>query len=140
MINKVFLLGRLGHSPEVKHLENGGVVANMSLATSETWRDKESGEKNERTEWHKIVAFGKTAEIAERYLEKGDQIHVEGKIQSRKWTDREGQTRYAFEIVANSIQMLGGKRKQERENQAAERVGETPPRPVPPDLDDDIPF
>ena len=108
-INKVILVGHLGKDPEVRYSPNGGAVANITLATSESWKDKTSGEKQERTEWHRVAFFGRLAEIAGEYLKKGAQIYVEGRLQTRKWQDKEGKDRYTTEIVANEMQMLGSR-------------------------------
>ena len=108
-VNKVILLGNLGKDPEVKYMPNGNAVANITLATSETWNDKSSGEKQEKTEWHRVVFFGKLAEIVGQYLKKGSKIYVEGKLQTRKWQGQDGQDRYTTEIIADEMQMLGGR-------------------------------
>lgn len=108
-INKVILVGNLGKDPEVRYSPSGQAVANATLATSESWKDKNTGEKQERTEWHRVVFFGRLAEIAGEYLKKGAQIYVEGRLQTRKWQDKEGQDRYTTEIVANEMQMLGSR-------------------------------
>lgn len=108
-INKVILIGNLGNDPEVRYTSGGSAVANVSLATTESWRDKESGEQQEKTEWHRIVFFGRLAEIVSEYLKKGSQIYVEGRLQTRKWQDKEGHDRYTTEIVANEMQMLGSR-------------------------------
>ena len=108
-VNKVILVGHLGKDPEVRYSPNGGAVANITLATSESWKDKTSGEKQERTEWHRVAFFGRLAEIAGEYLKKGAQIYVEGRLQTRKWQDKEGKDRYTTEIVANEMQMLGSR-------------------------------
>lgn len=105
-VNKVILVGNLGKDPEVRYMPSGGAVANLTLATSETWRDKATGENQERTEWHRVVMFGRLGEIAGEYLRKGAKIYVEGKLQTRKWQDQNGQDRYTTEIVANEMQML----------------------------------
>ncbi|MCI5061396.1 single-stranded DNA-binding protein [Algiphilus sp.] len=107
-INKVILVGNLGQDPEVRYTANGTAVANLRIATTESWRDKQSGEQRENTEWHTVVLFGKTAEIASQYLKKGRQVFIEGKLQTRKWQDKSGNDRYSTEIVANDMQMLGG--------------------------------
>lgn len=112
-VNKVILVGHLGQDPEVRYMPNGGAVANLTLATSETWRDKVDGEMREHTEWHRVVVFGKLAEIASEYLRKGAQVYIEGQLRTRKWTDQSGQDRYTTEIVVNvggTMQMLGGRR------------------------------
>jgi single-strand DNA-binding protein len=108
-VNKVILVGNLGRDPEVRYSPNGQAVANATLATSESWKDKTSGEKQERTEWHRVVFFGRLAEIAGEYLKKGAQIYVEGRLQTRKWQDKDGHERYTTEIVANEMQMLGSR-------------------------------
>ncbi len=107
-VNKAILVGRLGKDPETRYMTNGEAVTNVSLATSETYKDK-NGEKQERTEWHNLVFYRRLAEIAGEYLKKGAQIYVEGRIQTRKWQDKEGKDRYTTEIVVNEMQMLGGK-------------------------------
>lgn len=108
-INKVIILGNLGGDPEVKYMPNGDAVANITVATSETWKDKGTGQQQERTEWHRIVAFRKLAEIMGEYLRKGSQVYIEGKLQTRKWQDQNGQDRWTTEIVAEDMQMLGGR-------------------------------
>lgn len=106
-VNKVILVGRLGQTPEVKFTPSGAAVANFSVATNETWVDK-SGQKQERTEWHRIVVWGKTAELCQQYLTKGRQVYLEGKLQTRQWQDKDGQTKYTTEIQAQTVQFLGG--------------------------------
>ena len=108
-VNKVFLIGRLGQDPEVKFTQSGTAVVNFSLATSETWKDKDSGEKNEKTEWHKVVAWRRLAEICGEYLHKGSQVYIEGKLQTRSWEDQDGNKRWTTEVVANQMTMLGSK-------------------------------
>jgi single-strand DNA-binding protein len=108
-INKVILIGNLGDDPEVRYTQGGSAVANVRLATTESWKDKESGEKQERTEWHRVVFFGRLAEIVAEYLKKGSQVYVEGSIRTNKWQDKEGKDRYTTEIIANEMQMLGGR-------------------------------
>ncbi|MGD2140293.1 MAG: single-stranded DNA-binding protein [Burkholderiales bacterium] len=107
-VNKVILIGNLGRDPEVRYMPSGDPMVNISLATTDNWRDK-SGEKQEKTEWHRVVMFGKVAEIAGEYLKKGSQAYFEGRLQTRKWTDKEGQDRYTTEIVADRMQMLGSR-------------------------------
>ena len=107
-VNKVILVGRLGKDPETRYMTNGEAVTNVTLATSENWKDK-SGEKQEKTEWHNLVFYSRLAEVAGEFLKKGSQIYVEGKIQTRKWQDKEGKDRYTTEILVNEMQMLGGK-------------------------------
>ncbi len=108
-INKVILVGNLGKDPEVRYTANGGAVANITIATSEGWKDKQTGQQQERTEWHRVVLFNRLGEIAGEYLKKGSQVYIEGKIQTRKWQDQSGQDRYTTEIVANELQMLGSR-------------------------------
>ena len=112
-INKVILVGNLGSDPEVRYMPNGGAVANITLATSESWRDKATGEQREKTEWHRVALFGKLAEVAGEYLRKGSQVYVEGQLQTRKWQDQNGQDRYTTEVVVQGysgvMQMLGGR-------------------------------
>ncbi|EBE6456744.1 single-stranded DNA-binding protein SSB2 [Salmonella enterica] len=109
-VNKVILVGNLGQDPEVRYMPNGGAVANLTLATSESWRDKADGEMREHTEWHRVVVFGKLAEIASEYLRKGAQVYIEGQLRTRKWTDQSGQDKYTTEVVVGqngTMQMLG---------------------------------
>lgn len=108
-INKVILVGHLGQDPEVKYMPSGGAVANVSVATSDQWKDKQTGEMRDRTEWHRVVFFNRLAEIVGEYLRKGSQVYVEGRLQTRKWQDQNGQDRYTTEIVASEMQMLGGR-------------------------------
>ena len=108
-INKVVIIGTLGRDPEIKYTASGSAVVNINVATNESWKDKNTGEMNERTEWHRIVMFGKLAEIAAQYLKKGSQAYFEGRLQTRKWQDQNGQDRYTTEIVANEMQMLDRK-------------------------------
>ena len=105
-VNKVTLIGNLGNDPEVRYGASGNAVANVSLATTESWRDKDSGEQQEKTEWHRVVFFGKLAEIVGEYLKKGRQVYVEGRLQTNKWQDKEGNDRYSTEIVANDVKFL----------------------------------
>lgn len=105
-INKVILIGNLGKDPEIRYTPSGGAVANMTIATSESWKDKNTGENQERTEWHRVVMFNRLGEIAGEYLKKGSKVYIEGKLQTRKWQDQQGQDRYTTEIVANEMQML----------------------------------
>jgi len=139
-VNKVILIGNLGANPEMRFTQGGQAVANLRIATSERWTDK-NGQKQEHTEWHRVVLFGKQAEIVGQYLTKGRQIYIEGRIQTRQWQDQQGQKRYTTEIVAQRVQMLGG-----RGERAPEEAGATVPADegVPADFgggpDDDIPF
>lgn len=153
-VNKVILVGNLGQDPEVRYMPNGGAVANITLATSETWRDKQTGENRELTEWHRVVLFGKLAEVAGEYLRKGSQVYIEGQLRTRKWQGTDGQDKYTTEIVVNTggtMQMLGG-----RGNNAGGQQGSQSQQPAasgsggqgmqqaqntsPADFDDDIPF
>ena len=118
-VNKVILVGNLGADPETRYMPNGDAVANIRLATTESWKDKSSGEKKEITEWHRVVFYRKLAEIVGQYLKKGSSVYVEGRIRTRKWQDKEGQERYTTEIEANEMQMLGG-----RQNASMSSVGE----------------
>jgi single-strand DNA-binding protein len=153
-VNKVILVGNLGADPETRYMPSGDAIANIRLATTDTWKDKTSGEKKEQTEWHRVAFFGKLAEIAGQYLKKGSQVYIEGSLRTRKWQDKEGQERYTTEIRADTMQMLGSR----------QGMGDAPPREAPPaggarrqepqgapsndgssgggfgDMDDDIPF
>jgi single-strand DNA-binding protein len=108
-INKVILIGNLGADPETRAMPSGTTVANLRIATSESWRDKQSGEQQERTEWHRVALFGRLAEIAGEYLRKGSQVYIEGSLRTRKWQDKQGNERYSTEIIGNELQMLGGR-------------------------------
>jgi single-strand DNA-binding protein len=146
-VNKVIIVGNLGRDPEVRYLPEGGAITNISVATTDTWKDK-SGEKQERTEWHRVAFFGKLAEIAGEYLKKGSQIYVEGALRTRKWQDKEGKERYTTEIVADRMQMLGsrggGSEPMAREPAAAASGGGKPQAKKGggafDEMDDDIPF
>jgi len=140
-LNKAILIGNLGRDPEVRYTPSGLAVANFSIATSETWTNKE-GEKETRTEWHRIVAFGKLGEICGEYLAKGKQIYIEGRIQTRDWEDKDGVKRYTTEIVANEMQMLGGRGGSASfSGDSAPASASAAPAPVEAgDFDDDIPF
>ncbi|MGC1062855.1 single-stranded DNA-binding protein [Pantoea agglomerans] len=153
-VNRVILVGHLGQDPEVRYLPNGGAVANITLATSESWRDKQTGENKEVTEWHRVVLFGKLAEVAGEYLRKGSQVYIEGQLRTRKWQDQGGQERYTTEVTVNvggTMQMLGGKQEggqgnrpqQNQQQRPQQQSGQsTPPanNEPPMDFDDDIPF
>ncbi|NVK23149.1 MAG: single-stranded DNA-binding protein [Kangiellaceae bacterium] len=148
-INKVILVGNLGKDPEVRYTPDGRAIANITLATSETWKDKNTGQQQEKTEWHRVVIFGKLAEIAGEYLRKGSQVYFEGKLQTRKWQDQSGQDRYTTEVVidiSGSMQMLGGRSGGEAsfgggQQQSAPQQQQAPAAPVmDDDFDDDIPF
>lgn len=130
-VNKVILVGRLGGDPDMRYMPNGKAVANMTVATSESWKDKD-GQKQEKTEWHKVVMFDKVAEVCGEYLKKGREVYFEGRIQTRKWQDKDGNDRYTTEIVAKEMQMLGSKND-------APQGSESPTDGTPPDMED-IPF
>ena len=108
-VNKVILIGNLGADPETRAMPSGTTVANLRVATSESWRDKQSGEQQERTEWHRVAFFGRLAEVAGEYLRKGSQVYIEGSLRTRKWQDKQGNERYSTEIIGNDLQMLGGR-------------------------------
>lgn len=130
-VNRVILIGNLGADPEVRYMQNGDAVANVSLATKESWKDRNTGEKQERTEWHRVVFFGKIAEIVKQYLRKGSQIYVEGKLRTRKWQTPEGQDRYTTEVVVDlngTMQMLGSR--QEQGSGSSVPFDDEPPYPV----------
>ncbi|MGU3448657.1 single-stranded DNA-binding protein [Enterobacteriaceae bacterium C34A] len=132
-INKVIIVGNLGQDPEVRYMPNGGAVANFSLATSESWRDKQTGEMRENTEWHRVVLFGKLAEVAGEYLRKGAQAYVEGQLRTRNWQDDSGLTRYVTEIVVGqngTMQMLGGRRDAGQSQNVAPQQSQTQPQPA----------
>lgn len=135
MLNKVQLIGNLGSDPEIKHTAGGNAVANISVATSEHWKDKQTGQRMEKTEWHRVVAFNRLAEIMGEYLTKGSKVYIEGKIQTRKWQDAQGNDRWTTEIVANDMKMLDSKPSGDRPAQSRpqENQGYEP-------LEDDIPF
>jgi single-strand DNA-binding protein len=156
-VNKVILIGNLGRDPETRYMPDGGAVTNVSIATTESWKDK-NGEKQEKTEWHRVAFFGKLAEIAGEYLKKGSQVYVEGRLQTRKWQDKDGQDKYTTEIIADRMQMLGSRQGMgggDREA-AGEREGGSRPASKPAaagaaagakpagskfdDFEDDIPF
>lgn len=140
-VNKVILIGNLGHPPEVRTGTSGNTVTSISLATSESWKDKTTGEQKEKTEWHRVIFFNKLAEIAGQYLTKGSKVYIEGKLTTRKWQDKEGKDRYTTEIVADQMQMLDGK---PSSNEAPAMPAPSTPAPdsagSPPVYDDDIPF
>jgi single-strand DNA-binding protein len=157
-INKVILVGNLGNDPEVKYMPSGGAVTNFSLATADSWKDKTSGERVDKTEWHRVVFFNRLAEIAGEYLKKGSQVYIEGSLRTRKWQDQGGQDRYTTEIVGSEMQMLGSRSGGDASysgGQSAPQQSARPPaakpaqnqsRQAPPaaqnfdDFDDDIPF
>jgi single-strand DNA-binding protein len=141
-VNKVILVGNLGQKPEMRYTATQTAVANLSIATTESWKDKESGENRDKTEWHRVVFFGNLAEIAEKYLDKGSSVYVEGKIQTRKLQDKDGNDRYTTEVLGNQLTMLGSRGSSDNSNQM-ESSSDTP---IPEDdsgeglTDDDIPL
>lgn len=135
-VNKVILVGNLGQDPEIRYMPNGGAVANISLATSESWRDKQTGENREVTEWHRVVLFGKLAEVAGEYLRKGSQVYIEGQLRTRKWQDQSGQDKYSTEVVVNiggTLQMLGGRTQNSDQQQYSGNRGQPQQPPSQPD-------
>jgi single-strand DNA-binding protein len=144
-VNKVIIVGNLGADPDTKYMPSGAAVTNLSVATNESWKDKQTGEQKDRTEWHRVAMFGRLAEIAAEYLRKGSQVYIEGKLRTRKWQDQQGNDRYTTEIIADEMQMLGG-----RTGSGAPAMGDFGPPPGGPpqggggggggDFDDDIPF
>ena len=146
-INKVIIVGNLGGDPETRYMPSGAAVTNFTVATNESWKDKQTGEQKDRTEWHRVAMFGRLAEIAAEYLRKGSQVYIEGKLRTRKWQDQSGNDRWTTEIIADEMQMLGG-----RTGAGAPAMGDSGPPPGPPqqgsgsggssagDFDDDIPF
>ena len=152
LVLEQMLIGNLGNDPEIRHTNNGMAVATLSLATAESWKDRESGEMRDKTEWHRVVYFGRVAEVAEQYLKKGSQIYVEGRIQTRKWQDRDGNDRYTTEIVGNDMQMLGGSRRNDNDEGYRPSENNNPPSEAPQEgptsgassnntfIEDDIPF
>ena len=153
-VNRVTILGNLGNDPEVKHTNSGSAIANLTVATSESWNDKATGEKREAVEWHRVVLFGKLAEVAGEYLRKGSQVYIEGQLRTRKWTDNSGVDKYTTEVVVNvggTMQMLGGKQEarpqqsglsqlQQPKPQQQSKPASSGPHEPPMDFDDDIPF
>ena len=139
-VNKVILVGNLGADPETRYMPNGDAVANIRLATTESWKDKASGEKKEITEWHRVVFYRGLAEIVGQYLKKGSSVYVEGRIRTRKWTDKEGQERYTTEIESNEMQMLGGKPSGDSATSEKPRNAQGAPKASIDDMDSDIPF
>jgi single-strand DNA-binding protein len=148
-LNKVILIGNLGADPETRAMPSGTTVANLRVATSESWRDKQSGEQQERTEWHRVALFGRLGEVAAEYLRKGSQVYIEGSLRTRKWQDKQGQERYTTEIVANEMLMLGGRSSgasaaapeaRDRPEMAESVARAEPAARGGNDFDDDIPF
>lgn len=149
MINKAILLGNLGNKPELKYSSNGSAICSLSVATSESWTEKNSGEKKVSTEWHRVSVFGKLAEIAGQYLDKGSKVYIEGKIQTRKWQDKEGKDRYTTEIVVSGfggvLKMLDGRSDSNNEPNGVQKTNNTPQAPIEPvpasdEFGDSIPF
>lgn len=143
-VNKVIILGNLGQDPEIRYMPDGKAVANLSVATSEEWMDKQTGEKKEKTEWHRIIIFGKLAEIAGEYLKKGSKAYFEGRLQTRKWQDQSGQDKYTTEIIANVMQMLGSAQGTSHQSTSANQPSQQQSQPAQAqgfdDFDEDIPF
>jgi len=146
-VNKVILVGNLGKDPEVRYSPNGSAMANVTIATAESWKDKQSGEKQEKTEWHRVVFFNRLAEIVGEYLKKGSQVYIEGRLQTRKWQGQDGQDRYTTEIVANEMQMLGSRSGgggdtswNQQSNNAPSQQSSPASAPPADDFDDDVPF
>ncbi|MDX2476898.1 MAG: single-stranded DNA-binding protein [Gammaproteobacteria bacterium] len=146
-VNKVILVGNLGKDPEVRYSPKGSAMANVTIATAESWKDKQSGEKQEKTEWHRVVFFNRLAEIVGEYLKKGSQVYIEGRLQTRKWQGQDGQDRYTTEIVANEMQMLGSRSGgggdtswNQQSNNAPSQQSSPPSAPPADDFDDDVPF
>lgn len=147
-VNKVIIVGNLGKDPETRYAPSGDAICNITVATTESWKDKASGEKREATEWHRVVFFGKLAEIAGQYLKKGSQVYLEGKLKTRKWQDKDGVERYTTEISADVMKMLGGKG-EGQQTDAPRQSAQAPSAPAPKkpasgggvgDFDDDVPF
>ncbi len=143
-INKVIIVGNLGGDPETRYMPSGSAVTNLTVATNESWKDKQTGEQKDRTEWHKVAMFNRLAEVAAEYLRKGSQVYIEGKLRTRKWQDKNGQDRWTTEIVADEMQMLGGRGggggSAPMNSSSDSAPSSAPPQPGPDDFDDDIPF
>jgi len=146
-INKVIIVGNLGNDPETRYMPSGSAVTNLTVATNESWKDKATGEQKDRTEWHKVAMFNRLAEIAAEYLRKGSQVYIEGKLRTRKWQDKSGQDRWTTEIIADEMQMLGGRGGAGGGGGSApmssgqdSAPSSAPPQAGPDDFDDDIPF
>ncbi len=147
-INKVIIVGNLGQDPETRYMPSGSAVTNFTVATNESWKDKQTGEQRDRTEWHRVAMFNRLAEIAAEYLRKGSQVYIEGKLRTRKWQGQDGNDRYTTEIIADEMQMLGGRGDggggsfggSRGGGKPSQGGGNAPPQPGPDDFDDDIPF
>ena len=135
-VNKAIVIGNLGADPDIRYMANGNAVTNLSLGTSESWKDKNTGEKKERTEWHRIVLYRRLAEVAGEYLKKGAKVYIEGRIQTREWEDKEGHKRYTTEIIGDNMQMLDGRGKSTEKPDEPKTI----PAALNNDFDDDIPF
>ncbi|MDH3364205.1 MAG: single-stranded DNA-binding protein [Gammaproteobacteria bacterium] len=150
-VNKVIIVGNLGQDPETRYMPSGSAVTNFTVATNESWKDKQTGEQKDRTEWHRVAMFNRLAEIAAEYLRKGSQVYIEGKLRTRKWQGQDGNDRYTTEIIADEMQMLGsrgdggggnfgGSKGGGKGGRSQGGGGSAPPQPGPDDFDDDIPF
>ncbi len=151
-INKAIIVGTLGKDPETRYMPSGGAVTSIAVATNENWTDKQTGQKQERTEWHNITFFGRLAEIAGEYLKKGSQVYIEGSLRTEKWQDKQGNDRYTTKIIANEMQMLGGRpgggsndyssssQQQQQQQSQSQPQSANQPAPVDDSFDDDIPF
>lgn len=148
-VNKVIIIGNLGQDPDTRYMPSGSAVTNLRVATNESWKDKQTGEQKDRTEWHTVAMFGRLAEISAEYLRKGSQVYIEGKLRTRKWQDKQGNDRYTTEIVADEMQMLGGRSGAgapamndpgDSADSGASGNSRPPPRSSADDFDDDIPF
>lgn len=143
-INKVILVGNLGQDPDTRYMPSGAAVTNLRVATSKQWKDKQTGENQERTEWHNVAMFGRLAEIAAEYLRKGSQVYIEGELRTRKWQDKQGNDRWTTEVVANEMQMLGGRGggggAPARDDNSSYGSAAPAPAAAADDFDDDIPF
>ena len=138
-VNRVILIGNIGKDPETRYSAEGSAITNVSLATSESWKDKQTGEQKEKTEWHRVVFFGKLAEIAGQYLKKGSQVYVEGQLRTRKWQGQDGKDNYTTEIVADQMQMLGGLPREQRDASPGNQATSSVPQDTAA-FDDDVPF
>ena len=144
-VNKAIILGRLGKDPEIRYMQNGGALANLSIATSQKWKDIKTGEKKEKTEWHRVALYNRLAEVAREYAKKGGMLYIEGRIETKKWTDKDGQNRYTTEIIGEEMQLLGGR---DTNDDKSSNSGLTPSTTNHQqtsgsgvaDMDDDIPF
>ena len=134
-VNKAIIVGNLGNEPDMRYTASGGAIANITVATSETWKDKQSGESKEKTEWHKVTFFGKLAEIVGQYLHKGSKVYIEGRLETNKWQDKEGNDRYTTSIIAKEMQMLDSKQSGSQSGNSAPQKQQNEP-----DFEDDIPF